>query len=132
MKEELGELLKTMGLTLSEEKTKVTHITEGFHFLGYRVIRKRGKNGNTVAKVEIPKAAVKKFQAKIRRILAPNTVNESLYAKIEALNRLIRGWCEYYRCCNNSGFTNLNSFVRSDMGCWVYEQNNPLPHRPDR
>ena len=30
------------------------------------------------------------------------------------------------------GFTNLNSFVRSDMGCWVYEQNNPLPHRPDR
>ena len=31
-----------------------------------------------------------------------------------------------------SGFTNLHSFVRSDMGCWVYEQNNPLPHRPDR
>src|SRR2546428_5840272 len=31
---------------------------------------------------------------------------------------------------SNSGFTNLHSFVRSDMGCWVYEQNNPLPHRP--
>ena len=31
-----------------------------------------------------------------------------------------------------SGFTNLHSFVRSDMGCWVHEQNNPLPHRPDR
>jgi NADPH:quinone reductase-like Zn-dependent oxidoreductase len=31
-----------------------------------------------------------------------------------------------------SGFTNLHSFVGSDMGCWVYEQNNPLPHRPDR
>ena len=30
MKEELKELLNTMGLTLSEEKTKVTHITEGF------------------------------------------------------------------------------------------------------
>jgi RNA-directed DNA polymerase len=27
MKEELKELLSTMGLTLSEEKTKVTHIT---------------------------------------------------------------------------------------------------------
>ncbi len=33
MKEELGALLRTMGLTLSEEKTKVTHITEGFTFL---------------------------------------------------------------------------------------------------
>ena len=32
----------------------------------------------------------------------------------------------------HSGFTNVNSFVQSDMGCWVYEQNNPLPHRPDR
>jgi len=33
MKEELGGVLRTMGLTLSEEKTKVTHITEGFNFL---------------------------------------------------------------------------------------------------
>jgi len=39
IKEELQGLLSTMGLTLSEEKTKVTHITEGFDFLGYRVIR---------------------------------------------------------------------------------------------
>ena len=40
MKEELGGFLSTMGLTLSEEKTKVTHITEGFDFLGYRIIRR--------------------------------------------------------------------------------------------
>ena len=33
MKEELKGILSTMGLTLSEEKTKVTHITEGFTFL---------------------------------------------------------------------------------------------------
>src|SRR5215472_18670795 len=38
IKQELGEFLSTMGLTLSEEKTKVTHITEGFDFLGYTVI----------------------------------------------------------------------------------------------
>ena len=39
LKEELGGLLDTMGLTLSKEKTKVTHITKGFHFLGYWIIR---------------------------------------------------------------------------------------------
>jgi len=33
MKEELKVVLDSMGLTLSEEKTKVTHITEGFDFL---------------------------------------------------------------------------------------------------
>ena len=44
-KQEIGELLRTMGLTLSEEKTKVTHITEGFDFLGYRIIRSTGTSG---------------------------------------------------------------------------------------
>jgi len=42
IKQELGEFLSTMGLTLSKEKTKVTHITEGFDFLGYRIIRSIG------------------------------------------------------------------------------------------
>ena len=45
IKQELEECLSTMGLTLSEEKTKVTHITEGFDFLGYRVLRSTGTKG---------------------------------------------------------------------------------------
>src|SRR2546428_10444932 len=53
IKEELGGVLNTMGLTLSEEKTNVTHVTEGFDFLGYRVIRSRGTKGNMVPKVLI-------------------------------------------------------------------------------
>ena len=43
MKEELKEFLSTKGLTLSEEKTKITHITEGFKFLGYQIIREIGQ-----------------------------------------------------------------------------------------
>ena len=44
-----------MGLTLSEEKTNVTHITEGFDFLGYRIIRGVwGEVANMVPKVLIP------------------------------------------------------------------------------
>jgi 5-methylcytosine-specific restriction endonuclease McrA len=110
-----------MGLTLSEEKTKVTHITEGFDFLGYRVIRKRGKNGKKVAKVEIPETAIKKFQSRVRRILAPNFTNEALNAKIEALNGLIRGWCEYYRCCNNPSrtFGCLSNEIYRRMAHWL-------------
>jgi len=38
MKEELKEVLDHMGLKLSEEKTKVTHITEGFKFLVERFV----------------------------------------------------------------------------------------------
>ena len=51
MKEELGGLLDTMGLTLSEAKTILTHITEGFTFLGYKIIREVGTSGKMAPKV---------------------------------------------------------------------------------
>jgi RNA-directed DNA polymerase len=97
MKEELKHVLDQMGLKLSEEKTKITHITEGFTFLGYQVIREVGGREKMVPKVLIPDSAIKRYQHAIRRILAPNTTSESTVAKIHATNQLTRGWCQYYR-----------------------------------
>ncbi len=97
IKEELKTLLDTMGLTLSEDKTKLTHITEGFIFLGYKVIREVGTNGRMVPKVLIPDSAITRYRHKVRRMLAPNTYKESVKAKISALNRVTNGWCQYYR-----------------------------------
>jgi RNA-directed DNA polymerase len=97
MKEELKHVLDHMGLKLSEEKTKITHITEGFKFLGYQVIREVGGRGKMVPKVRIPDSAIKRYRHAIRRILAPNTTRESTVAKIHATNQLTRGWCQYYR-----------------------------------
>jgi hypothetical protein len=71
MKEKLKELLSTMGLTLSGEKTRVTHITDGFNFLGYRIIRGLGTKGKMVSKVLVPKEAMDRFRHKIREMLAP-------------------------------------------------------------
>jgi len=98
MKEELRSILSNMGLTLSEEKTKVTHITEGFIFLGYKIIREVGTTGKMVPKVLIPERASKQCVHKLRRMLAPSTTQESVNAKILAINRFTKGWCEYYRC----------------------------------
>ena len=97
IKEELKELLSAMGLTLSEEKTKVTHITEGFDFLGYRIIRSIGTSGKMVPKVLVPDKAIDRFRRKVREMLSPRTTNESTGVMIQKLNWLIRGWCEYYR-----------------------------------
>jgi len=60
MKEELQTVLENMGLKLSEEKTKITHITEGFSFLGYRIIREMGTS-KMVTKVEILPCCVLPF-----------------------------------------------------------------------
>src|SRR4029450_5242739 len=88
IKEELKELLRPMGLTLSEEKTKVTHITEGFDFLGYRIIRSIGTSGKMVPKVLIPEKAIKQFRLKTGEILNPSTTKESIGHTIQRLNWL--------------------------------------------
>jgi len=97
MKEELSIVLDQMGLKLSEAKTKVTHRTEGFTFLGYKIIREVGQSGKMVPKVLIPDSAVKRFRHKIREMLAPPQMDDSANAKIVALHRVIQGWCQYYR-----------------------------------
>ncbi len=121
MKEELGRVLSTMGLTLSEEKTKLTHITEGFQFLGYRIERSIGTKGEMVLKVLIPRSAIKRFLHKVREITAPNTTSESANAKIIAVNRLTRGWCQYYSCTSSTSqiFNKLNHEVFWEMAHWL-------------
>jgi RNA-directed DNA polymerase len=121
MKEELKNVLAHMGLTLSEEKTKVTHITEGVNFLGYRIIRSLGTKGKMIPKVLIPEEAIKRFRHKIRRIVNPSSTNESARAKIIALNGLTRGWCEYYRCTNSPGvvFGKLRPEIFWGMAHWL-------------
>ena len=130
IKEELGELLSTLGLTLSEEKTKVTHITEGFDFLGYRVMRSTGTKGKMVPKVLIPEKAIIRFRHKVRGMLAPGTTKESIGSKIQQLNWFIRGWCEYYRSTSRPArtFSKLHDELFWDFAHWLgrkYESNMP-------
>jgi len=121
MKEELRGLLDNMGLKLSEEKTKITHITEGFTFLGYWVERSIGAGGKMVPKVYIPDSAIKKFRAKTHEILAPNRTNEAVNVKILALNRFIGGWCQYYRCTTSPSlvFQKLSNELYWQMAHWL-------------
>jgi 5-methylcytosine-specific restriction endonuclease McrA len=134
MKEELGGVLGTMGLTLAEDKTKVTHITEGFDFLGYRVIRSIGTKGDMVPKVLIPKKAADRFRRKVREMLSPDTTKESIGLKIHKLNGLSRGWCEYYRSTSRPSkeFDKLTTELFWDFAHWLgrkYEMNMPAVMR---
>ncbi len=85
------EFLAERGLTLSEEKTVITNINDGFDFLGFN-IRKYGKEILT----KPSKKAQKRFLDGIREIIKGNKMckQESL---IRMLNLKIKGWGNYYR-----------------------------------
>lgn len=83
--------LKERGLELSIEKTKITHIDEGFDFLGFNV-RKYGDK----LLIKPAKKGIKTFLDSIRK-----TIKTLCAAKTEnvirPLNDKIRGWTNYYR-----------------------------------
>jgi RNA-directed DNA polymerase len=115
MKGEVRDFLKSeLDLTLSLEKTKITHSTEGFKFLGYWLQMGTGRNGKPQIQLEIPDDAVKRMREKIHATLAPNTFNYSIAAKMVALNRIIRGWCNYYRYCSSP----LRVFAKLEYDIW--------------
>ena len=87
------EFLAVRGLTLSEEKTRVTHIDDGFDFLGFNIRKYKG----TIL-IKPSAKSVKEFLSKVRLIISKNKAakQESL---IRLLNPVIEGWGNYYKHC---------------------------------
>ena len=79
------------GLELSEEKTRITHIAEGFDFLGQNV-RKYGDQLLT----KPAKKSIKSLLDKVRDIIKGNATATQA-AVIQQLNPVIRGWAMYHR-----------------------------------
>ncbi len=97
MREELYQFLKTtLRLELSKEKTKITHLNDGFKFRGFWIQRAKGHNGMKT-KVTIPTEAMEKITGKIDLALAPASHQDSVASKLLALNSIIGGWCRYYQ-----------------------------------
>jgi RNA-directed DNA polymerase len=85
------QFLAERGLELSEEKTRIVHIEQGFDFLGFNIRKHNGKLLIKPAKSSI--AAVKE---KARDIFKAG-VSLPQDALIRRLNPVIRGWGNYYR-----------------------------------
>jgi RNA-directed DNA polymerase len=121
IKEELYQFLnRTLRLELSKEKTKITHLNDGFKFLGFWIQRGRGSKGMTT-KVVIPKEAMDKLGAKIKLALSPSSHQHSINAKITGLNSLIRGWCQYYQYTSKAStqFDKLEYVLFWEMAHWL-------------
>jgi RNA-directed DNA polymerase len=95
---EVAAVLAPMGLRLSEEKTRVCHIDEGFDFLGWRIQRRRwrGRAGKKAVYTYPSKKALASVTAKVRS-LTRRAKHRTLADLLHAINPVLRGWCNYFR-----------------------------------
>jgi RNA-directed DNA polymerase len=91
VKPAISKFLSERRLTLLEEKTLITHIDQGFDFLGFNVRRDEDK-----LLIKPAKKSVKSFLENFRDRVASNQTakTENL---INILNPRIMGWANYYR-----------------------------------
>ena len=85
------QFLSERGLQLSPEKTCITHIEQGFDFLGQNLRKHRGKLLITPSKKNVH-AFLKKVRGEIR---SHRTAKQEQV--IRRLNPIIRGWAYYHR-----------------------------------
>jgi RNA-directed DNA polymerase len=97
LREEVAEVLAPMGLRLSETKTKVCHVDEGFDFLGFHIQRKRKRGtGKHVVYTYPSKKALASIVGRVRT-LTNRSSHPALAVLLRELNPVLQGWCTYFR-----------------------------------
>ena len=83
-------------LTLSEEKTVITHVNDGFDFLGFHIQRKKTE-GKWAVHLRPTAKAKERVKQKLKALTSRNWTWMDEYTRLTTLNAIVRGWAEYYR-----------------------------------
>jgi len=93
------EWLLKRGLHLSEEKTRVVHLSEGFDFLGFNIRHYPAPNtarSGYKLLIKPSKESVCKFKERVRREWMA-LKGQTVMAVLKRLNPIVRGWANYFR-----------------------------------
>jgi RNA-directed DNA polymerase len=120
LRSEVAAVLAPMGLRLSEEKTVITHIDQGFDFLGFHIQRKRKQGTQRRTLYTYPsKTALASVKAKVRVLTQGNT-NQTLANLLQRVNPVLRGWANYFRHgVSKATFDYLNAFSWRRVVNWL-------------
>src|SRR5919198_92449 len=108
------DFLRERGLELSEEKTTITHIEDGFDFLGQHV---RKYNGHFLTRPA--KKNVKAFLTDIRKVIKDKKA-ATAYGLIATLNPKIRGWANFHRhAAAKKTFVHVDTAIFNALWRWT-------------
>ncbi len=119
-REEVAAVLGPIGLRLSETKTRIAHVDEGFDFLGFRIRRhEKRSTGQHLIYTYPSKAALADVKGAVRT-LTQGTLNWPLSSLLHQLNPLLRGWTTYFRHgVSKATFNYLRAFVWRRVVNWL-------------
>ena len=102
------------------EKTHITHVNDGFVFLGHRIIRKRGSNGHMSVVTTIPKEKAKAFVRKLTETLSGNH-DVGKVDMVDRLNRQLAGWAAFYKFTDFTArtFRHIDHVVFWKLAHWL-------------
>ncbi|MGE1062459.1 group II intron reverse transcriptase/maturase [Megasphaera paucivorans] len=111
----VSHFLPSRGLQLSEEKTAITHIDDGFDFLGWTF---RKYNGKLIVKPS--KDSVKRVVRKLSDIVLKESKASAQEDMIRRLNLVLRGWTNYHRhTVASKTFSNINNTLYVLLQRWA-------------
>jgi len=82
--------LQERGLELSKTKTRITHISDGFDFLGQNIRKYKGK-----LLIKPSRRSVQALVAKVRAVVK-GSLQLSAGLLVQRLNPIINGWANYH------------------------------------
>ncbi len=113
------------GLTLSEEKTRITHISEGFDFLGFNV---RKYNGTLLIKPS--SKSQKRLTEKLHEVVLGKNKTVAQQKLIEDLNPVLRGWGNYYSgVVSKTTFSKIDHILTYQLKRWSYRRHTNKSRR---
>ena len=113
----LTEFLFERGLSLSEEKTLITNISEGFDFLGFNV---RKYNGKLLIKPS--GKSIKKMTEKLHELIFSHKAVEQ-NVLIALLNPVITGWGNYFRhVVSKEVFSKIDHILNGQLKRWAFRR----------
>jgi len=96
MRETMGRL----GLTVNEQKTKLAIMNvssgESFDFLGYTFGRQYRRDALPYIGMRPSQAATSSILRRIRDETSPTWAPVSVQIRVDVINRIVRGWCNYF------------------------------------
>lgn len=102
LRDDIAEFLsRECGLSLSMEKTRITHVRDGFDFLGFHLEAGTGRNGGIVPKIKIPRDAVARIEMRFDEAMRFRPHQESIASRIQRGSSVLRGCANYYKIAYN-------------------------------